>query len=293
MSKTVGFMGLGIMGQAMAENVLKNGWDLTVYNRSRPKASILEALGAKVADNPRQLAHRSDVIIAMVTGPEAVLALLSGEDGAAAGMTADKVFVNMSTISPAYAREINHILSGHGVTYVDAPVMGTKGPAEKGELTVLAGGEAKVIEDLTPLFMTMAKKVIHCGEVGKGSMMKMAVNMLLGTMMSGLAEMIQFGMAGGITKQALLDAVLAGPLNCKLFEFKSEMLASESFPAQFPLKHMAKDLKFAVDTAYETGAPAPAAHANLQLYRQGVSKGYGDMDFAAVFKVLEELSGSK
>jgi 3-hydroxyisobutyrate dehydrogenase-like beta-hydroxyacid dehydrogenase len=286
-------MGLGIMGRAMAENVLKNGWDLTVYNRARNKASILEALGAKVAQSPKALAEASDVIIAMVTGPEAVLGLLSGENGAAAGMTSDKIFVNMSTISPAYAREINHILASHGVTYVDAPVMGTKGPAEKGELVVLAGGDGAVIEELTPLFMAMGKKVVHCGEVGKGSMMKMAVNLLLGAMMSGLAEMVHFGMAGGIDKQALLEAVMAGPLGCKLFELKAEMLASESFPAQFPLKHMAKDLKFAVDTAYETGAPAPAAHANLQLYRQGVSLGFGGMDFAAVFKVFEEMGGTK
>lgn len=291
MKKKVGFMGLGIMGGAMAENILKNGWELTVYNRTRDKASILEELGAVVAGSPKELARASDVLIAMVTGPEAVLSLLSGEDGAAAGMTGDKIFVNMSTISPAYARELNHILGSHGVTYVDSPVLGSKGPAERGELVIVAGGDAKVIEELTPLYTAMGKKVVYCGEVGKGSMMKMSVNMLLGCMLEGLAETLHFGMAGGLDKEALLDVILAGPLACKLFELKSDMMRSETFPAQFPLKHMTKDLKFAVDTAYETGAPAPSAHGNLQLYRQGVARGFGDMDFAAVYKVLEEMAG--
>jgi 3-hydroxyisobutyrate dehydrogenase-like beta-hydroxyacid dehydrogenase len=288
--KKIGFMGLGIMGTAMAENILKDDWRLTVYNRTRNKTSILEELGAGVAESPKALAEASDVVIAMVTGPEAVLNLLSGEDGAAAGMTGDKVFVNMSTISPAYAREINHILGSHGVTYVDSPVLGTKGPAEKGELVVLAGGDREVVDELEPLYMAMGKKVVYCGEVGKGSMMKMSVNLLLGTMLEGLAEMLHFGMAGGLEKKTLLDVVMAGPLACKLFELKAEMMQTESFPVQFPLKHMAKDLKFAVDTAYETGAPAPSAHGNLQLYRRGAGQGFGDMDFAAIYKVLEAMA---
>lgn len=290
MKKKVGFMGLGIMGNAMAENILKNGWQLTVYNRTRNKTSILSELGAKVAESPRELADNSDIIIAMVTGPEAVLNLLSGENGVAAGLTGEKIFVNMSTISPAYAREINHILGRHGVTYVDAPVLGTKGPAEKGELVVLAGGDKDFIDMLEPLFLCMGKKLVYCGEVGKGSMMKMSVNLLLGTMLEGLAEMLHFGMAGGLKKQALLEVVMAGPLACKLFDLKADMMNSEAFPTQFPLKHMAKDLKFAVDTAYETGAPAPSAHNNLQLYRRGVEQGYGDMDFAAIYKVLDAMN---
>jgi 3-hydroxyisobutyrate dehydrogenase-like beta-hydroxyacid dehydrogenase len=284
-------MGLGIMGGAMAENVLGGGWPLTVYNRSRDKASILKELGAEVAESPRELAEASEVVIAMVTGPEAVLDLLKGDNGAAAGLASDKVFVNMSTISPAYAREFNHILGSHGVAYLDAPVLGTKGPAEKGELLVLAGGEEKLVHELEPLFLAMGRKVVHCGEVGKGSMMKLAVNQLLGVMLEGLSEMLLFGEAGGLSREKILEVVLGGPLACKLFELKADMLREEKFPAQFPLKHMAKDLKFAVDTAYDLGAAAPAAYNGLQLYSQGKARGYGDLDFAAVYKVLKEMGG--
>jgi len=291
--KRVGFMGLGIMGRAMAENVLQKGWPLTVYNRSRDKAAILAELGAKVAASPRELAENSDVVICMLTGPEAVYALLTGEDGCARGLDKGKVFVNMGTVSPAYAREIASGLAPLGVTYVDAPVSGSKKPAEEGTLIILAGGDGAVVKSLTPLFLAMGKKVVHCGEVGQGSMAKMAINMLLGTMMEALAEMISFGRTGGLADETMFEILNAGPLANGLFALKEKMLREDYFPAQFPLKHMAKDLKYAVDTAYDVGAAVPGAAAMQQLYGAAKARGYGDMDVSAVLKVLADLSEGK
>ncbi|MBU1003803.1 MAG: NAD(P)-dependent oxidoreductase [Proteobacteria bacterium] len=289
----IGFMGLGIMGQAMAENVLQGGWPLMVYNRSRDKTVILAELGARVAATPRELAVSSDVVISMLTGPEAVYALLTGEDGCARGLERGKVFVNMGSVSPAYAREIASGLAPLGVTYVDAPVSGSKRPAEEGSLVILAGGPKDTIQALTPLFLSMGKQVVYCGDVGQGSMVKMAINMLLGNMMEALGEMLSFGRAGGLSDDVLFEVLNAGPLACGLFGQKEKMLREDYFPAQFPLKHMAKDLKYAVDTAYETGAAIPAAAAMQQLYGAAKAKGLGEMDFSAVIKVLAELSGSK
>ncbi|BBD06888.1 NAD(P)-dependent oxidoreductase [Desulfovibrio ferrophilus] len=291
--KRIGFMGLGIMGRAMAENVLQGGWPLTVYNRSRDKTVILAELGANVASTPKDLAQASDVVISMLTGPEAVYALLTGENGCARGLEAGKVFVNMSTVSPAYAREIASGLAPLGVTYLDAPVSGSKKPAEEGSLVILAGGPKETVEELTPLFLSMGKQVIHCGDVGQGSMAKMGINMLLGTMMEALGEMLSFGRAGGLSDDVLFEVLHASTLACGLFTLKEKMLREDYYPAQFPLKHMAKDLKYAVDTAYETGAAIPGAAAMQQLYTAAKAKDMGEMDFSAVAKVLLELSGSK
>jgi 3-hydroxyisobutyrate dehydrogenase-like beta-hydroxyacid dehydrogenase len=184
-------------------------------------------------------------------------------------------------------------LSASGIPLVDAPVSGSKKPAEDGTLIVLAGGEPEHVDRLTPLFETMGKKVVYCGGAGQGSMMKMMINLLLGLMMEGFAEVLHFGRQGGLSMEAMLDVILSGPLSCGLYQIKSGSIQSGDYPVSFPLKHITKDLKFVVDTAYETGASAPAAHTLLHLYRTGVGQGWGDLDFAAVAKVLEHMSAKQ
>ncbi len=282
-------MGLGIMGSPMAANIFRAGYPLMVYNRTPDKAEKFADLGAGVASTPRALAHAAQVLIAMVTGPEALNELLWGKDGAGPELGANKVFINMSSVSPGYTRELAEKLALSGVTFIDAPVSGTKKPAEEGTLLILAGGLEEQVKAVEPLLLTMGKKVIYCGPVGQGSMMKMTINLLLGIMMAGLAEALNFGRRGGLPLDTMLDTVFSGPLNCGLFQMKAGMLKENDFPPNFPLKHMTKDLKFVVDTAYETGAPAPLGHLLLHLYRLSVSHNLGDQDFAAIAKALEGL----
>lgn len=289
MKPKVGFMGLGIMGGAMAANIHRAGFPLTVYNRSADKTRRFAELGAGVAASPRALAQAVDVIILMVTGPEAIDPLLFGPEGAAASLNDRKTLINMSSVSPAYTRSLAQRLAATGVAFVDAPVSGTKKPAEEGTLLILAGGEPEKVEEVTPILEAMGKKVIYCGKAGQGSMMKMTINLLLGLMMAGFAETVHYGLAGGLDLDAILDVVLSGPLSCGLYQMKSQMLKDNDFPAQFPLKHMTKDAKFIVDTAFETGAPAPLAHLLLHLFRLGVSRGLGDQDFAAIARVIAGL----
>ncbi len=289
MKPKVGFMGLGIMGSPMAANIFRAGYPLMVYNRTPDKAEKFADLGAGVASTPMALAHAAQVLIAMVTGPEALNELLWGKDGAGPELGANKVFINMSSVSPGYTRELAEKLAPSGVTFIDAPVSGTKKPAEEGTLLILAGGLEEQVKPVEPLLLTMGKKVIFCGPVGQGSMMKMTINLLLGIMMAGLAEALNFGRRGGLSLDTMLDVVFSGPLNCGLFQMKAGMLKENDFPPNFPLKHMTKDLKFVVDTAYETGAPAPLGHLLLHLYRLSVSHNLGDQDFAAIAKALEGL----
>ena len=289
MIKRVGFMGMGIMGQAMARNLLKAGFAVTVYNRDKAKCEPLRQAGAQVADTAAECAASADACIAMVTGPDALQALLSGPDGVGRQLEGGRIFVNMSTVPPAFARRLGEQVRDLGGRFADAPASGSKKPAEEGTLVILAGGDPQTLDELEPVFAALGKKTVRCGDVGQGSMMKMAVNLLLAAMTEALGEAVLFGEKGGLEAGQILDVILSGPMGCGLFQLKDDMLRQGEYPAQFPLKHMLKDLKFVTDTAFETGAPAPSAHLNLQLYRQALSRGLGDADFAAVKKLLEGL----
>ncbi len=291
MKQKIGFLGLGIMGGAMAANILRAGYPLMVYNRTAAKSEPLAEMGAGVASNPRHLAQATEVIITMVTGPEAMNDLLWGPEGAVAGFNEKKVFINMSSVSPSFTRDLAERLARTGVTFIDAPVSGTKKPAADAALVILAAGKEEAVTGLEPLFLTMGKKVIYCGPVGQGSMMKMFINLLLGVMMAGFAECLNFGRLGGLDFEAMLDTVSSGAMNAPMFQVKAGNLRDKNYPAAFPFKHLSKDAKFVVDTAFETGAPVPMGQVVLHLYRLGVAQGWGEEDISAIARVMEHLSG--
>jgi 3-hydroxyisobutyrate dehydrogenase-like beta-hydroxyacid dehydrogenase len=290
MKPKVGFMGLGIMGFRMAANILKGGYPLMVYNRTPDKSQELAQLGAGVASSPKVLAQAAEVIIAVVTGPEALNNLLWGPEGAAAALSEKKVFINMSSVAPRYTLELAEKLAPLRVTFIDAPVSGSKKPAEEATLIILAGGAEDRVATWTPLLGTMGKKVVYCGPHPQGSMMKMMINLLMGIMMEGLTEALNFGKVGGLNLETMLEVIFSGPMNCPIYQMKADMLREDSYPVNFPLKHMTKDLKFVVDTAYDTGAAVPLGAALLQVYRLGVTENLGDLDLAAVARVLAQLS---
>ncbi len=291
MDTKIGFMGLGIMGAAIAARILKGDYPLMVYNRTAARAEPLAQLGAGIASSPRALAKTAEIIIAMVTGPEALYELLWGEEGAAAAFNPGQVFINMSSVSPGFTRELGKQLAPTGITFIDAPVSGTKKPAEEGTLVILASGKKEKVEELEPLFLTMGKKVIFCGRPGQGSMMKMFINLLLGLMMTGFSEALNFGRLGGLELEAMLETVFSGAMNAPMFQVKAANFRDRNHPPAFPLKHLTKDAKFVLDTAYELGAPVPGGQMLLHLYRAGVAQGWGDEDISAIIKVMELLSG--
>jgi len=288
MTNTIGFIGLGIMGQPMAANLQRQGHPLTLWNRTAARATELVAAGASLATSPREVAEQSDTIILMLTGPAAIDAVLDGPVGLLATPIAGKCIVNMSTVEPAYSNMLAERLARHGAELVDAPVSGSRKPAEDGTLVILAGGDAARIDAVEPLLLGMGKKVIRCGDIGQGSAMKMAINLLLGTMMAGLAEAVHFGEKAGLDTATLLDTVLAGPLGCGLFQLKREMLIEHAYPPQFPFRHMSKDIGFIRNTAAANGAVTPMGDQLATLY-DADHAALQDLDFAAVKMVLESL----
>jgi 3-hydroxyisobutyrate dehydrogenase-like beta-hydroxyacid dehydrogenase len=290
MALKVGFIGLGIMGQPMALNIVKGGYELAVFNRSGEKAEPLADAGAMVASTPKAVAEASDVIILVLAGPEAIDAVLTAPSGLMAGLRKGQTLINMSTVSPQYARQLAERLAARSVAAIDAPVSGSRKPAEQGALVILAGGPKDRIAELEPLLLCMGKKVVYCGDTGQGAGMKMAVNLLLGIMAAGICEAVNLGQKCGLDTATMLEIMLAGPMGCALFEFKKPMLIEDRFAAQFPLKHMTKDMRFALQTADENGAMVPIGHTVFQLFRQGMGQGLADMDFAAVKKIFEQIS---
>jgi 3-hydroxyisobutyrate dehydrogenase-like beta-hydroxyacid dehydrogenase len=226
------------------------------------------------------------VIIIMVTGPEAIEEMLWGEQGAAEalmpGKTRDQHELGLALIQQVPGRDD----LPSGAVFLDCPVSGSKKPAEEGTLVILAGGPEDAVRELEPVLLSMGRKVVYCGQAGMGSAMKMTVNILLGTMIQGLAESLAFGERAGLDASLILETVLAGPMACGLFQLKEPMFRANDFPPQFPLKHMFKDLRFILETAYENGAEIPSVHGTVQTFSRAMAQGLEDEDFAAVIKAL-------
>ncbi len=282
MIKKIGFIGMGIMGSRMAANLLDKGFEVTVFNRTKRKTAPLAEAGARIAACPRELAAHAEAVILMLTGPEAIDAALDGKKGLLAGLRPGTIVANMGTISPYETKELAGRVKDAGGVFVDAPVSGSKKPAEDGTLIVLAGGTKKALAAMKPAFLAMGKKIVHCGPAGSGTAMKMSVNLLLGVMLEGLAEALVLGRRQGLDPDLVLQTILDGPLACPLFAMKKDMLTSGTYPAQFPLTHMAKDMRFVVAAARGSGTLAPVAVAAARQYLLAEDKGLGKADAAAI-----------
>lgn len=281
----IGFMGLGIMGAPMCRNILARGHELTVFNRTASKAEPLREAGAVVAATPAELAEASDVVVTMVTDHGAVDGLLFGGKGALRALRG-KTFVNMSTVLPEYSRLLAHRLEENGTRFVDAPVSGSSTAAEKAGLIILAGGDPELVDSLEPLFGAIGCKTVHCGEAGQGSMMKLANNLVLSVMLQGVAEGMRFGIEGNLDRETIMEVLLSGPMASQLLEFKKTMLVQSEFPAQFPLKDMAKDVNLIAETTGNLPLEFPCATAAGIQFNHAVSLGFGEEDCAAIFKLL-------
>lgn len=288
MTEKIGFIGLGLMGSRMAAHLIGADNDVVLYNRSQAKAVMVAEAGASVAATPAELAGQTRLVFMMLTGPEAIDAVIWGERGLIGAGSRCKIVVNMSTVPPAYNRELANRLLEKGVVLLEAPVSGSTDAAAAGSLVILTGGAAAELADVSPYLLAMAEKLVYCGEVGRATSMKMVINLLLGVMLGGLGEAVSLGEKCGFTSAEVLDTVLAGPLGCGFFQAKADMIKKGEYPAGFPVKHMVKDLKFISKTADEVQATLPLGSMVQKLYGKAMELGFADQDFAAVKKIFEE-----
>jgi 3-hydroxyisobutyrate dehydrogenase-like beta-hydroxyacid dehydrogenase len=287
----VGFIGLGIMGSRQAASLRRAGFELTVYNRTRERAETWAAEhGGHVAGSPGEVGERSDVVVTMVVDGPQVEAMLLGEDGAAAAAKPGTLFIDMSTIGPAYARRIGAALADQGHAFVDAPVTGSAPKAQDGTLTIMAGGSDEAMERATPLLEAMGEIIVHVGEVGTGQQVKVLSNAVSAVNCATLAQALVVGRRAGVDLEALLKVMGAGSANSTMLQLKGRPMLAHDFSPLFKLEHMLKDVRLCLQEAREAGAAFPAAALAGELYAAGAGRGLGEQDFAAVLEVVEALS---
>lgn len=278
----IGFLGLGIMGGAMAKNLMHAGFDVTVWNRTVAKCASLQIQGAKVGTCPAAVVAACDFTIAMVSDPAAAMDLAFGPDGALAGVGPGHDYIDMSTVDGETAAEIAAAVRAKGGRYLEAPVSGTKKPAEDGTLVILAAGDESLFGDAVPALTKMGKAVHFLGAVGQGAAMKLVVNMIMGEMIVALSEGLSLGLKNGLKGEDILAVISEGAMACPMFAGKGPMLLRGAFPVSFPLKHMQKDLRLAIALGDAVGQPLVQAAAANETFIRARSQGHGDEDMAAV-----------
>ncbi|MEC5384955.1 NAD(P)-dependent oxidoreductase [Uliginosibacterium sp. H3] len=284
---TYGFLGLGIMGNAMAANLIRAGFDVTVWNRTASRCAPLVALGAKQAATPREVAASCDITFAILSDPAAARETCFGADGVLEGIGDGRGYIDMSTVDDQTARDIGAAITAKGGRFLEAPVSGTKKPAEDGTLIILAGGERSLFDDALPAFEKLGKKNLYLGELGQGARMKLVVNMIMGGMLAAFSEGLALGLKSDLDGAQILDVIEAGAMACPMFKGKGPMLLGENYTTSFPLKHMQKDLRLAIALSEELGQSLHAASASNELFKRASIAGYGDEDIAAVYRVIK------
>jgi 3-hydroxyisobutyrate dehydrogenase-like beta-hydroxyacid dehydrogenase len=284
--QAIGFLGLGIMGNAMAKNLLKAGFKVTVWNRSSDKCAELAALGAGVAATPAEITSSCEITFAMLADPAAAHAVCFGTDGALQGIGAGRGYVDMSTVDAATACEIAAAISAKGGRFLEAPVSGSKKPAEDGTLIILAAGDRELFDQALPSFEKMGKKTLFLGEVGRGAQMKLIVNMTMGGMMAIFCEALALADKAGLSGADLLDVIDAGAIANPMFKMKGAQIAQGAFAPAFPLKHMQKDLRLAVALGDSLGQPLFSASAANESFKRAKALGFSDQDFCAVYSAI-------
>jgi 3-hydroxyisobutyrate dehydrogenase-like beta-hydroxyacid dehydrogenase len=285
----IGFIGLGIMGSRMAANLQKKGHELVVYNRTKQKAEPLIANGAVWAPTPADLAKQVTIIFTMLAKPDAVAeTALLGKYGFLNRLAGNSLWIDCSTVNPSFSRLLASEAQLRKVRFIDAPVGGSRGPAEQGQLLFFAGGEKADVDEARPLLDAMGKAVYHVGGHGMGSSMKMVNNLILAQAMVAFAEAAVLGEALGISNDMLFDTILGSPVAAPFLAFKRRKIETGTFEADFPLQWMHKDMQLAADTAYETGVALPAANVVKEIYALAVRNGLGEQDFSAVHSILKD-----
>jgi 2-hydroxy-3-oxopropionate reductase len=291
MSERIGFIGLGIMGKGMARNILKAGFELTVWNRTASKAEELSAEGAKVAATPKELAAASDIIISCVSDTPDVQQVLLGENGAIEGAKQGSLVIDMSTISPQATKEIAKALNEKGIAFLDAPVSGGSEGAAKGTLSIMVGGAAADVERAQPVFQAMGKTITHVGEVGAGQTVKLVNQILVVGSMQAMAEALLFAQAGGVDLEKTLAAVSGGAAGSWTLSNRGPQVIKRDWRPGFMIDLQTKDLRLVLEAADDLGAPLPSTSLIFQFYRTLQAQGLGAEGNHAVVKALEQLSG--
>lgn len=282
------FLGLGIMGSRMAANLIKNKVDLTVFNRSEKSLQEMKTKGAKIAKSFQSAAVEADIVFTMLSAPDAVEEVMFGNNGCLSSMKRNSLWVDCSTVDPGFSQKSADKANQLGIRFLDAPVAGTKAPAQNGTLTFFVGGAENDLKRVESLLLNMGSKIIHVGETGKGTSLKMLVNAMLAESMLIFSETVLLGEKMGLSKDFLLDTLPNLPVIAPFVKAKAELIRAADFDAHFPLEWMDKDVNLVLKTAQENGHKMPLAKLTKELFGDANLSGMGRSDFSAIYQFLNE-----
>lgn len=289
----VGYIGLGLMGKAIAGNILKAGFPLVVHNRSQAVVDELVADGAGRASSPAEVAGQVDVVFTNLPDSPDVEAVVFGKDGILSGARMGLIYVDNSTIKPAVARAIATKLEENGIQVLDAPVSGGQIGAQNATLTIMVGGSAKALETVMPIFQVISKTVTHIGSAGTGQIAKAANQIMVAAQMVAMGELLIFSQKAGADPRKVIEAIKGGAAQCWTLDVKPPRLFEDNREPGFKAHMQAKDLNIVIETAREYGIPLPSAAIDAQLYNAMVARKLGNQDNSAVLAILEDLADTK
>ncbi len=275
-------LGTGIMGAAMARNIISDGMKVRVWNRSHEKAEPLAEDGAKVADTPAEAADGADFLITMLANAGSIEEVVRGETLSA--LADGGVWLQMSTVGIEGNERLARLAEENGVAYVDAPVLGTKQPAEQGQLIVLASGPEWLGERRQPVFEAVGSKTIWLGEAGSGSRLKLVINNWIVGLLGVLAETIALAKATGVDPRQFLEAIEGGPLGLPYAQLKGKMMIEEDFPTSFSARLARKDAGLVLAAAEAQDLHLAIAEAVAARFDEAIEAGYGEEDMAAIYE---------
>jgi len=287
----LGYVGLGVMGGHMVEKFLEKGHTVTGYNRTKSKAQWLIDKGMKWADSPKAVAAAADVTFSMVTNSAAVAEVAEGPNGILAGLGKGKIWVDMSTVSPATSRKLAAQASERGADMVDSPVSGSVLTLQQGKITTMVGGRAETFERVKPLLLELGPKATHVGDNGLALAMKIAINLSLPTQILALAEGVLLAEKSGIPRETALDVLLHSVVASPMLQYRGPFILKMPDEAWFNVNMMQKDVQLALELSRQVDVPLPTTSLSNEILTAARGMGLAEQDFAVIYKVLEKLSG--
>jgi 3-hydroxyisobutyrate dehydrogenase-like beta-hydroxyacid dehydrogenase len=287
----LGFVGLGVMGSQMVGRLLSKGHSVIGYNRTRSKAQWLIDKGMKWADSPRAVAAAADVTFAMVTNSAAIASVTEGPDGILAGLSAGKIFVDISTVSPSVSRALAAKVREKGADMVDSPVSGSVITLQEGKLSVMVGGRRETFERVKPLLLDIGPKVTHVGDNGLALAMKIAVNLSLAVQMMAFSEGVLLAEKSGIARETAVDVLTHSAVASPMIQYRGPFVLQQPEEAWFDVNMMQKDMLLALELGRQLDVPLPTTAVSNEFLTAARGMGMAKLDFAVMFDVLARMAG--
>ncbi|MBI3537969.1 MAG: NAD(P)-dependent oxidoreductase [Chloroflexi bacterium] len=289
----LGFVGLGVMGSRIVKRLLDAGHAVTGFNRTKSKAQWLLDAGMQLADSPRAVAEKSEIIFSMVTDTRALRAITEGADGILAGLRAGKIYVDMSTVSPAASREIAQQVASQGAHMLDGPVSGSVITLEQGNLSIMIAGDAATFEKVKPVLQAIGPKVNYVGANGLAVSMKIATNLSLAVQMLAFSEGVLLAEKAGIKRETAVEVLLNSVIASPMVKYRGPFVLKLPDEAWFDVDMMQKDMTLALELGRQLDVPLPTTAITNEFLTAARGMGFAEKDFAVMFQVLAQMAGVK